>query len=253
MGVGVYGSEGLPKSPGILGALPGSVGETRLLLGSDIRAQFSAGNLPSTIDDLAGEHSPTYGKGEPLIVDDNSVMEWNWGGSAGYGDPLTREPARVAADVAARKVGAETALSEYGVVITDEAVDEGATVARREELRRARLSAAGIDRDPAPREYNVPDGTFVIGEDIAVDTEGGHYRCAHCGEELGSLGGHARERVAVWAHPIEEIGPRFTDPSQQIDQVLEYREVLCAGCGHRFGTEIARAEDELVIDFQIRS
>ncbi|MCW3004038.1 MAG: hypothetical protein JWQ20_3336 [Conexibacter sp.] len=252
MGVGVYGSEGLPKSPGILGALPGSVGETRLLLGSDIRAQFSAGNLPSTIDDLAGEHSPTYGKGEPLIVDDNSVMEWNWGGSAGYGDPLTREPARVAADVAARKVGAETALSEYGVVITDEAVDEGATVARREELRRARLSAAGIDRDPAPREYNVPDGTFVIGEDIAVDTEGGHYRCAHCGEELGSLGGHARERVAVWAHPIEEIGPRFTDPSQQIDQVLEYREVLCAGCGHRFGTEIARAEDELVIDFQIR-
>jgi N-methylhydantoinase B len=253
MGVGVYPAEGLPKSPGILGALPGSIGETVLLQGSDIRAQLAAGNLPSSVEGLTGTRVPTQGKGDPLLVDDDSVMEWNWGGSAGYGDPLTREPARVAADLAAGQISAEVADREYGVVIAGDAVDEAATQERRTALRKARLAGAGIDREPAARDFSVADGTTMIGADIALDQDAGTYRCAYCGDRLGSLDGHTREHVAVWEHSVQEIGPRFSDPSQYIDQELVYREILCCGCGHRFGTEVSRPEDDLVVDFRIHA
>ncbi|MCW3065714.1 MAG: hypothetical protein JWN32_2886, partial [Solirubrobacterales bacterium] len=114
MAVGVYTSEGVPKSPGILGGLPGCTGETLLLQGSDVRERFARGEMPGSVHQLNGESVQTFGKGEPLMVDDASVIEWNWGGSAGYGDPITRDPARVAADVAAELVPAAAAAREYG-------------------------------------------------------------------------------------------------------------------------------------------
>jgi N-methylhydantoinase B len=50
-------------------------------------------------------------------------------GGAGYGDPRERDPAAVLADVLDRKISAETARAEYGVVLTPDgaAVDEVAT------------------------------------------------------------------------------------------------------------------------------
>jgi len=54
-------------------------------------------------------------------------------GGGGCEPPLTREPARVAADVAQGKVSAERARTVYGVVVDPQtlAVDEAATAARR--------------------------------------------------------------------------------------------------------------------------
>jgi len=54
-------------------------------------------------------------------------------GGGGCEPPLTREPVRVAADVAQGKVSAERARTVYGVVVDPEtlAVDEAATAARR--------------------------------------------------------------------------------------------------------------------------
>jgi N-methylhydantoinase B len=39
-------------------------------------------------------------------------------GGGGLGDPFTREPDAVAADVAARKVSRDAAARDYGVVLT---------------------------------------------------------------------------------------------------------------------------------------
>jgi N-methylhydantoinase B len=50
----------------------------------------------------------------------------------GYGDPLRRDPASVAADVADGLIGAGTAARDFGVVLDSSgAVDEAATAARR--------------------------------------------------------------------------------------------------------------------------
>lgn len=58
-------------------------------------------------------------------------------GGGGYGDPLDRDLEAVATDVHERRISAEAAFSEYGVVIQDGLVDAAATAARRDTLRKA--------------------------------------------------------------------------------------------------------------------
>ena len=54
---------------------------------------------------------------------------------AGYGDPLTREPERVLADVIADKVSVEGARRDYGVIVNSGGVDLEATAITRDRLR----------------------------------------------------------------------------------------------------------------------
>jgi N-methylhydantoinase B len=57
-------------------------------------------------------------------------------GGGGYGDPLTREPERVLADVREGAVSVEAAERQYGVVLdsTTAAIDETATLKRRQQM-----------------------------------------------------------------------------------------------------------------------
>jgi N-methylhydantoinase B len=48
-------------------------------------------------------------------------------GAGGWGDPLERPPAEVAADVRRELISLEAAERDYGVVIRDDMVDEQAT------------------------------------------------------------------------------------------------------------------------------
>ena len=61
-------------------------------------------------------------------------------GGGGWGDPLERDPARVRADVARKLMTAPAAERDYGVVLAGDALklDEAATEARRESIRRSR-------------------------------------------------------------------------------------------------------------------
>jgi N-methylhydantoinase B len=65
-------------------------------------------------------------------------------GGGGWGDPLDRDPDRVALDVLQGKVSAEAALGEYGVVLGDAA----ATERTRSGLRAERGAAPFFDRGP---------------------------------------------------------------------------------------------------------
>lgn len=251
MGIGVYSSEGIPKTPGILGGLPGSTGETLLKHETDVRAGFELGAMPASMDEIEGLSVQTYGKGEPLLVDEASVVEWNWGGSAGYGDPLTRDPARVAADVKAGVVTDGIARRDYGVVLDDGAVDVAGTEAARLDIRRARLRAAGVDGEPKALAGSPAGATLVIGEDIAVDEAAGAFTCAHCAEPLGTFDTHALANAAVYEHPVEEIGERFSDPSIFVDDEIVWRELLCPGCGTRLGSQPAKRADEVLADIRL--
>lgn len=83
--------------------------------------------------------SPLPGKvsGFPLQAGDVVVMESSGGG--GFGDPLERDPALVAADIAQGYVTREAASTVYGVVSDGAAVDTEATLARRAALRDGRV------------------------------------------------------------------------------------------------------------------
>lgn len=81
---------------------------------------------------------------EPLADGDLFAHSYNGGG--GYGDPLERDPAAVARDVANGYVTPSSATSIYGVVVqgNDSSchVDENATNARRQRIREERSTHA---------------------------------------------------------------------------------------------------------------
>ena len=65
-------------------------------------------------------------------------------GGGGYGDPLARDPAAVAEDVADELVSVESARRDYGVALdAGGAVDAAQTARLRRELRRGELAAGG--------------------------------------------------------------------------------------------------------------
>ena len=71
-----------------------------------------------------------------------------WGAS-GYGDPLTRETARVQKDVRFRLVSPEKARDEYGVVLDAKfVVDEEATKKLRADIASKRGPAVPFDMGP---------------------------------------------------------------------------------------------------------
>jgi N-methylhydantoinase B len=93
-------------------------------------------------------------------------------GGGGYGDPLEREPLRVAVDVADGLYDAPTADAVFGVVVVAgpvPAVDDDATERRRAELAAARPALEGAGVVPvAPAASTWLDDTRLEG-DVVID------------------------------------------------------------------------------------
>jgi N-methylhydantoinase B len=92
---------------------------------------------------------------EPVAAGEVIRIETTGGG--GWGDPLAREPWRVALDVRQGKVSPAAAAADYGVVLADAgavadgddlAADEAATAALRARLAAERGEPAMFDRGP---------------------------------------------------------------------------------------------------------
>jgi N-methylhydantoinase B len=69
------------------------------------------------------------------------VISFQQPGAGGYGDPFTRDPARVLEDVLDDYVSVEAARERYGVVITGEGAELGVDAAATRTLRERRASA----------------------------------------------------------------------------------------------------------------
>ena len=136
---------------GVNGALPGQR-RTKEMTRADGSTEF----LPSKCDRVA--------------VQSGDILYFNTWGGGGVGEPLTREPTRVLEDVLAGLVSIESANKNYGVVITNDIVDEVQTAKLRkdqmdvkpiretlfnfggsvEEIRSRCLEETGIEPPKAP-------------------------------------------------------------------------------------------------------
>jgi N-methylhydantoinase B len=107
-------------------------------------------------------NQPGKVSGFPLLKGDVVCEETSGGG--GHGDPLSRDPVRVLADVKELYITREQANARYGVVVTEDGhIDDAATSARRDELRVKRvmvtLAAANEEMFDGPRrEFVLPAG-----------------------------------------------------------------------------------------------
>ncbi|MEA2594498.1 MAG: N-methylhydantoinase [Thermomicrobiales bacterium] len=93
----------------------------------------STGTTGLTMLRRTGEAAESIGKIDLLNLRQGDELTLLTQGGGGFGDPFVRDPQRVLADIVRGLVTVEAAERDYGVVILDGAVDEAATVARRQE------------------------------------------------------------------------------------------------------------------------
>ena len=192
----------------------------------------------------------------PVPAGDAIVVEYNGGG--GFGDPLHREPDRVAQDVALDRVSAAAARTFWGVVLDDDgAVDGPATDEARAAIRRSRLAAATGPGDPAAR----PDGDLHVvlpGAGGSVDLvrvgERHGWSCGSCGQWLAGLGEAYHRGAAVTDRAPHEVDARrYPDPAQFGDPSLLLRQYSCPSCAALLSQEFCRAGDApgTTVDIQL--
>ena len=103
-------------------------------------ANGAANNFVVVRDGEIVQPSPVPGKVSGFPLRQGDIVRYESAGGGGYGDPLARDPARVANDVRLGYITPRMAGIRYGVVVgDDDTVDERATDKRRAELRESRI------------------------------------------------------------------------------------------------------------------
>jgi N-methylhydantoinase B len=182
-----------PRGAG--GGLTGGCSEYELLTETNLDALRGQGRspMPETITGRR-RHLPQHAN---LTVDEGDVFVFINGGGGGLGDPLLRDPAAVATDVAAGYVSEQAAGVLHGVVV--DAAGRLDALATAEARRRIRAERLGRPATGAPMEHE----QIEIG--IGVRAEARDWSCGYCGADLGPLTGNYRDACVTRTRPATEV------------------------------------------------
>jgi N-methylhydantoinase B len=136
-----------PTNLGLSGGYPGGTIRYQMQRGSRAADVFAGGRIPTSPEEVGGTEDVLDFKGLSEQGPDD-VLFVRTSSSGGYGDPLEREPERVAADVLAGYVTVATAARIYGVVLDGADVDAARTEETRKRIldeRRSRSRAGEGD------------------------------------------------------------------------------------------------------------
>jgi N-methylhydantoinase B len=211
---------------GIDGGYPGAGSQVRLLRGTEVWEKLESGRVPREDHDFGGivEHLPSKASD---VLKRGDVLAFFAPGGGGFGDPLDREPERVAHDVTNGWVGRERAREMYGVAVDARGtVDEPATTSLREQIRGARKqrrTAAWVSDDRCAH----PGGSNVwrVAENVELKFNG-VLHCRRCGEALSGKDG----RVARSERPLAAAGPWMALRHRGDSPNFVLEEVSCPSC-----------------------
>jgi N-methylhydantoinase B len=99
------------------------------------------------------EELPSKVENVPVASGDKLVFSTAGGG--GLGDPLERDPEQVATEVRRGLVSEAAAVEEYGVILTDGAVDDTATEQQRADMHETRGDLDEFDYGPLPDDSDL--------------------------------------------------------------------------------------------------
>ncbi|HEY8017395.1 MAG TPA: hydantoinase B/oxoprolinase family protein, partial [Dongiaceae bacterium] len=207
----------VPNSVGLHGGMPGACA-THMLR----RSNYDVSSLLSRYYDAASimADSQTQDLGAKpggFRIGPGDVFAYTFQGGGGYGDPLQRDPLKVARDVADGYVTARWAADLYGVVLgADGAPNSAATAAKRQAIRKLRLGGA-TPKSPAP----APKHALPL--DLAISADR-HFHCA-CGADLGSVEANWKDKAASRPVTPESCGPHI-----RLHEELQLQEFSCPDC-----------------------
>ena len=237
---------------GLFGGLPSPAGHYLVRYGTDLLERASNRNVPASINDLQAERTePLRAKSNGAPLDEGDVMEIRTGGGGGYGDPLEREPARVARDVALGYTSSDAATSIYGVAVTpDGEVDIAATAVLRDKLRGARTSwrASGVNDDsrvtPATGEAPRRIHAYIA----SVDQEGERVlACDRCGHRYCGYSGDYKAAALMDEGPVTTL-PSAVDPAYFVDEPIVLRRFCCPSCLVQVCAEVTKADEAVAAE-----
>lgn len=227
----------VPNSVGLFGGLEGSCNRNAKLHGD---GESPVGRI-SGIEDLdywPGRTESFGAKPGFFDIGHGDVIAYSFQGGGGFGDPLDREPQRVAADVGNGYVSTDGAQNLYGVVLSDGSIDDRATEVRRNQLRAVRVAGAEHTDDvtvPRDAQWLTPD---VFQTDSGVYTRAG----AHLGAPDSWVEGTIRRVVSAHEH-----GPYIA-----LHENLELREYLCPLSGRLLWSAVSRIGAPDLIPVELR-
>ena len=163
----------------------------------------------------------------PRLLAPGDVYYTAWCGGGGYGDPLQRDPKRVAKDVQARLVSRERGRDTYGVVLNaDGSVQEEATTAFRAQMRKARLAGAESPRlktiQSRARLERPVHGVLWLAEAQGQQV----LACGECGTAICPDQADYHDYVPAKLRAPASLGHETVRADW-----LAYREYFCPGCG----------------------
>jgi N-methylhydantoinase B len=239
-------NESFAKAQGQWGGNPGSRSFFRIHRDVDLVRRLATSDIPAAPSEIGGEVTPMPYKGPAERLGATDVIEWASPTTAGWGDPLSRNPEAVLHDVRSGDFTAENAQRVYGVCITAErALDLGATAALRRLLRAERMSAEP-KREPAPVDSLVEG--LAVGDCLALHRD--RWSC-RCGEDLGPQSANYKHAASFRERGVQQIAPEFVSDDPEMADQMVFREWLCPGCGVRLDAELARRGDPILHDVAI--
>ncbi len=228
-----YGTDGLvlkstntagtdqTNAHGIDGGYPGAGSQTSVVRGGGLSETLASAAPP---EGAAVEHLPS--KAEALLGP-GDMLVFHAPGGGGYGDPLDRDPARVAVDIADGTVTPGTARELYGVVTDREGCPrDRATRALRARIRGGRTGE--IDQEWRPGLLLAADGVHRVGDNLSSAVAGGRQilLCRRCNRVLTGPGGG----VMVRRRHIGAAGPRRAARWRGESPNFLLEEIICPGC-----------------------
>jgi N-methylhydantoinase B len=228
----------VPNSIGQFGGMPGACAYHLLRTPSPASGGGKGGGIADLIEQNSHMHDLLEAGSSVQRFDSKpghfalhrgDVLAYSFQGGGGYGDPIRRDPARVARDVANGFVTPHWASALYGVVLGDGVIDEKATQARRREIRSERLVGRAPKAEP-PASNGHADPCPRIERD--------RFRCL-CGCDLGPVNADWKPRALRRTLSPQACGPHVT-----LHAELELREFVCSDCGTLLEVEVARRGQE---------
>ena len=239
-----------PTGTGMMGGYPGTTNEYKYVRHSDIQDRIESRKMIDDISEVVGESVTLQLRQvnfEQLPADVYSVV---CSAAGGFGDPLDRDPQKVKEDVDANSVTVDGARKIYGVVIESETgeLDHDATESLRTNTRNARLNGHRLNPIKANGEL-----LLEVTENIHLRSEGGRtvYCCAKCHTEIGLLGENYKEHCIRIDKHVSKSNLLIGEPSRFIDDVPQFRQFVCPGCGTLIENEIAMKGEPLLMDIHI--
>ena len=242
----------IPTSTGMMGGYPSTTNAYTFIRDSDILERMDAARLIEDTSEVSGKPELLQLRQENFVQNAADVYAVRWSGGGGFGDPLQRDPERIAHDLEHLNITPAAARDIYGAVLdADEQVDAAATVKNREQIRADRIKRLGNGH--AARETHAGEASLPAGDNLAVYgvSDAARWACAHCAADLGALSDNYKDACLRENLPVSDSNPLVGDPKDFIDDAVEFRLFYCPACGSQIDNEIAVESDPVMRDIEL--